>query len=220
MSAKFPNGTVFSMAKLTAAALAITAISNADPGVASCANPPIAGSIGVLTSAWPGINNRVVQVGTVVANTSFVLSGYDTTDVTQYPAGLGAGSSIIVVDPTVWVPFSQVASLAKSGGTQQYFQWQYVEDQTNLQQQRPTYKQAKVITLTFDYDPSLSWYAALVEADRLQQPVVLRAVLPGGDTLYYYVYPSFDGDPTMTLNQNMTNTATFSLISLVTRYDA
>lgn len=218
MSALFPNGTVFSMAKLTAAAVAITAISNANPGVASCAAPPAANSIGVLQSAWPALNNRVVEVGAVVANTSFALQGFDTTDVTQYPAGQGAGS-IQVVNTADWVPFSQVSSMAKSGGTQQYFQWQYVEDPTGLQQQRPTIKNAKVITLTFDYDPTLAWYDALVAADRLKAPVVLRAVLPGGaGTLYYYVYPSFDGDPTMDVNKNMQNTATFSLISLFTRY--
>jgi hypothetical protein len=218
MSALFPNGTVFSMAKLTAAAVAISAISNANPAVASCANPPVDGSIGVLTSGWPGINNRVVRTKGEVANTSFQLENFDTTDVTQYAAGQGAGS-IQVVNTADWVPFSQVSTLAKSGGTQQYFQWQYVEDPTGLQQQRPTIKNAKVITLTFDYDPSLAWYQALVDADRAKSPVVLRAVLPGGaGTLYYYVYPSFDGDPTMEVNKNMQNTATFSLISLFTRY--
>jgi len=106
----------------------------------------------------------------------------------------------------------------KSGGTQQFYKWQYAEDPSNTQKQRPTFKDAKTLTLTLDYDPALAWYAALTAADAAQQLVVLRAVLPSGDTLYYAVYPSFDADPSMDLNKNMENTATFSLVSPLTRY--
>lgn len=49
---------------------------------------------------------------------------------------------------------------------------------------------------------------------------MLRATLPNGATIYYYVYPSFDADPSMTMNENMTNSATFSLIGDLTRYEA
>src|SRR5690606_41188686 len=65
------------------------------------------------------------------------------------------------------------------------------------QRQRPTFKNAKVLTVTLDYDPALAWYNALVEADALREPVVQRATLPNGVQLYYYVYPSFDGDPSL-----------------------
>jgi hypothetical protein len=47
---------------------------------------------------------------------------------------------------------------------------------------------------------------------------VLRATLPNGALLYYGVYPSFDEDPSLDANENMTNKATFSLNSALTRY--
>lgn len=211
---QFPNGTVFSVSKMLALAVAIAAISNANPAVASTAKPPDAGSVVVLASSWPGINERVARVAKTT-NDSFELEGLDTTALAKYPAGAGAGSFQIVED---WVTLSQVTNIAKSGGDQQFYQWQYAEDPTGTQRQRPTFKNAKVLTLTLDYDPAQAWYDALDKADEAKEAVVLRAVLPSGAELYYLVYPSFDADPSMELNKNMQNTATFSLISKFTRY--
>lgn len=213
---QFPNGTVFSVSTALAAAIAITALTNANPAVASAAAPPAAGAIGIVTSGWPGLNERVMRVANPDVD-SFELEGFDSTDAGKYPAGAGAGSFQTV---STWVPLSQVTNIAKSGGDQQFFQWQYAEDPSGQQKQRPTYKNAKSITLTLDYDPALAWYDALDKADEAKEAVVLRAVLPSGDELYYLVYPSFDADPSMDLNQNMKNTATFSLVSKFTRYDA
>jgi len=212
----FPNGTVFSVATAMAAAIAISAISNADPGVASTATPPEAGDICVLASGWPSLNNRVVRAASPTAS-AFSLEGFDTTSTSKYPAGAGAGSFQVA---SGWVPLSQVTSIAKSGGDQQFYQWQYAEDASGQQLQRPTYKNAKTLTLKLDYDPALAWYDALDKADEAKEAIVLRAVLPNNSILYYLVYPSFDADPSMDLNQNMGNTATFSLISKLTRYDA
>jgi hypothetical protein len=212
----FPNGTVFSVATAMAAAIAITALTNADPGVATTATPPLEGDICVLQSGWPSLNNRVVRA-LDPASTSFKLEGFDTTSTTKYPAGAGTGSFQVA---SGWVPLSQVTSIAKSGGDQQFYQWQYAEDPTGQQQQRPTYKNAKTLTLKLDYDSALAWYDALDKADEAKEAIVLRAVLPNNSILYYLVYPSFDSDPSMDLNQNMSNTATFSLISKLTRYDA
>jgi hypothetical protein len=211
----FPNGTVFSVSTAIAAPTTITAISNANPAVASDATPPTVGTFGVISSPWSGLNNRVSRVATVVAGTSFVIEGFDTSSTTDYPATSNTGTFAAV---SSWVTLSQVTNIAKSGGTQQYFTWQYAEDPHNTQIQRPTFKNAKTLTLTLDYDPALAWYAALQAADKAQVPVVLKAVLPSGAILLYYAYPSFDSDPSMALNKNMDNIATFSQISLLTRY--
>lgn len=211
----FPNGTIFSVSSAFAAAVAVTGISNANPAVASSATPPTNASIIALTSGWPDANERVFRTSGATAGT-FVLDGLDATSTSRFPAGAGGGSFRKV---NTWVTLSQVRDVAKSGGEQQFFQWQYVEDLSRRQRQRPTYKNAKVINLTLDYDPALAWYNALTQADNLGEPVVLRAVLPNLAELYYYVYPSFDDDPSMTLNENMTNVATFSLIGKLTRYE-
>lgn len=214
MSALFPNGTVFSVSTVLGTALAVSAITNANPAVASATTPPTDGAILIAKSGWTELNERVVRSANASAST-FELEGIDTSSTTRYPAGQGAGS---VIPVNTWVDLSQVTGVEKTGGEQQFFQWRYVEDRSSRQRQRPTFKNAKVITLTLDYDPALAWYETLREADAVKDTVVLRARLPNGDALYYLVYPSFDADPSMTLDQNMQNTATFSMTSEFTRY--
>ncbi|MDQ2139587.1 phage tail protein [Alcaligenaceae bacterium B3P038] len=216
MSAIFPNGTQFSVSRALLAAALITSITNDKPGVATTTAPPAQDDVVVLTSAWPGLNERVTKAGAVTAN-SFEMLGIDTTSTRRFPTGQGAGSFLVVDD---WVLLSQITTSEKAGGEQQFFQWQYIDDTHNRQRQRPTFKNAKSLTLTLDYDPALEWYDEMISMDAEQSPVVLRAVLPNGAELYYYVYPSFDGDPSMTINTNMQNTATFSMISDFTRVEA
>jgi hypothetical protein len=216
MAQQFPNGTVFSVSTALATAIALTAVTNADPAVASATSPPTDGTIGVLSSGWPALNQRIARSASADTST-FELEGFDTTDTTKYPAGDGTGTFTPV---STWVTLSQVTNIAKSGGEQQFYQWQYVEDATSTQYQRPTFKNAKSLALTLDFDDALAWYDALKDADEAQDAVVLRAVLPNGKTMYYYVYPSFDADPSMDLNQNMHNIATFSQISPFTKYAA
>ena len=213
----FPNGTTFSVSTALGAAVPFTAITNAAPPVCSATSPPTDNTIGLISSGWAALNDRVAQTTGMVASTSFELEGIDTTDTVKYPAGQGAGAFTPV---STWVTLSQVTNVQKSGGTQQFYKWQYAEDPSSTQKQRPTFKDAKTLTLTLDYDPALAWYDALTAADAKQEIVVLKAVLPSGDTLYYAVYPSFDADPSMDLNKNMDNTATFSLVSPLTRYAA
>jgi hypothetical protein len=217
MSAQFPNGTLLSVSTAFAAAITVTAVTNAAPPVASAAEPPEAGAILVLNSGWTDVNERIVRSLDPDSDGTFKLEGIDTTNIARFPAGVGVGS---VVPVTTWVQLSQVREMSKTGGDQQFFTWQYLEDRSGRQRQRPTFKNAKSINLTLDYDPALAWYEALSQADAVKTPVVMRAVLPNGAELYYYVYPSFDADPSSTLNENMTNTATFSMISDLTRFEA
>ena len=56
--------------------------------------------------------------------------------------------------------------------------------------------------------------------DEKAELIVLRAALPNGASIYYPVYPSFDADPSLTMNENMQNTATFSMAGKFTRYEA
>jgi hypothetical protein len=216
MSSRFINGAKYALATSIAAAVAITAVTNADPAVASTAVLPADGDILILESGWVELHETVARANAPAAGT-FQLEGVDTTDVIRFPAGEGAGTYAVVSD---FVGLSQVRDVVDSGGEQQFFNWQYVEDQSSRQRSKPTFKNAMTTTITLDYDPDLPWYAALVEADRRREPVVLRETLPNGDVIYYYCYVSFNKQPTRALNQNMTNTATFTTIAEPMRYAA
>jgi hypothetical protein len=216
MASSFPNGTIFSLGTVLAAAKTITSISNASPAVASStAHGYAAGDIVKLGVASALLDQRVVRVAANVSPTDlFNLEGIDTSSTTLYPTGFGVGTAQKV---TTWVPFSQVTDVQASGGEQQFYQWTYLED--GRQRQRPTFKNARSMTLQMDYDPSLAWHAALLAADQLGGVYPLQAALPTGAKLYYSVYVGFDGEPGITINENMKTTATLSLASpYSTRY--
>jgi hypothetical protein len=215
MSAIFPNGTIFSLATVYASAKVISDISNANPGVASAtAHGYTDGDIVEVASAWPLLNQRIARVDAQVTD-AFSLEGIDTSNASRFADGEGAGSARKI---TTWVPLSQVTNSASSGGEQQFAQWVYVED--GIQRQRPTFKNAKSLQLTLDYDPDLSWYAALITADEQGTPRAIRAALPNGNFIYYNMYVGFDGEPTINVNQNMACVATFSHVSKFIRYAA
>lgn len=219
MSSMFPNGTQYAISAALLAAIPITALTNANPPVASSTSaPPVDGSVIVLNSGWSSISDAVaVTSGADTQAKTFKLANLNTLDVGAFPAGLGIGSAQVV---SGWVALDQVANVASSGGDQQYYQYQYVEDTSGRQRQKPTVKNPLTVTLTQDYDPDKPWYAALIAADRAKKPVVLRATLPSGDTMYYVAFPSFNEVPTQNVNQNMQNVATFSLLNAPVRVKA
>lgn len=197
MSSFFPNGTIFSIGTTYGAAKAISALSNANPAVAqSTAHGFTTSDIVVVASGWPALNGAAVRVGTANAN-DFALEGVNTLNLQQFAAGQGVGSAREVTD---WVALSQVTGSTTSGGEQQFNQWQYLEEGT--QRQRPTVKSARSMTITMDYDPSLPWHAALLAADQLGTPHVIRAAMPSGRTIYYSMYVAYDGEPSFDINTN------------------
>lgn len=213
MSSSFPNGTVFSLGTTYGSDVAVTAISNASPAVASSTAHGIADGSILLLSMPSRLDQRVFRLDTPLTN-SFVLEGLDTTNTTIYPSGFGVGSVSVVTD---FVPLSQITDSQTSGGEQQFYQWVYLED--GRQRQRPTFKNARALQLTMDYDPALAWHAALLDADELNTEHVLRAALPSGAFLYYSVFVGFDGEPSFTINENQKTVASFSLASpFSTRY--
>lgn len=217
MSSYFVNGAKFAVSNTLAAAIAMTAVSNANPAVALTATPPANGSIVVLKSGWTELNETVSRTAGQVAATSFQIEGFNASDVVRFPAGEGIGTFEVA---SAFVGLSQVRDVTLDGGEQNYFTFQYVEDVGGRQRRKPTFKSATGFTIVLDYDPDIAWYAALIEMDRVKTPVVLRETLPAGDIIYYYGEISFNKVPTKTINENMTVTATFSLLADPVRYSA
>lgn len=216
MASRFINGAKYAVSTQLAAAIAITGITNANPAVASSATPPADGDILVLKSGWSELNDTVVRADGPAAGT-FILEGVDTTDLNRFPAGEGLGA---YEKASSFVSFSQVRDVDLSGGEQQFYTYQNVEDPSSRQRQDPTYKNPMVLKVMLAYDPALPWYNTLVELDRKREPVVLRETLPNGDTIYYFGMISFNKVPTKKLNEHMQVEATFSLYSDPIRYDA
>lgn len=216
MSVSLPNGAVISIASaMVAVAIPITAISNASPAVATAAGHTLAdGEVIVLSvPAWPALNGRVVRV-VDKADGTFALEGVDTTDTKRFPAGSGVGSARKVQS---WTAITQVLEANMSGGEQQFYNYQFLED-TGDERQIPTIRSARSQTLSIADDDSLPHYAVLDAADAERKTRAVWLQMPNGARTYYPAYVSFSKVPTLTKNQAMALSVTLSLDAEPMRY--
>lgn len=214
MSVSLPNGSLVHIASGYGTSKTMSAVTNADPGVATLESSHgiSTGDFMEVTSGWSRLTDRIVRAGTVATN-DVPLEGIKTTSTTIYPAGSGVGS---VREITGWTQLSQILSSGSTGGEQQFLEYQFLE--SDAQKRIPTFKNAAGITLSIADDPSLAGYILAKEAndDRLARAV--RITLPNGAKLLYNAYISLAPIPSLTVNEVMAVEVTLSLLSEPTRY--
>ena len=214
MAVSLPNGVILALATTYAAADTVSALTNANPGVAttSSAHGITTGNYLEVTSGWARLNQRIVRAS-AAAGSSVTYEGIDTSSTSVYPAGSGTGS---VREITAWTQISQVLDLTTSGGDMQFATYSFLEQ--DFESQIPTQASPMSINITIADDASLAGYTALKAAGISRALTGLRATLPSGSVIVYNGYVSFNETPTMTKNQVMGVRATFSLMNTPTRY--
>jgi len=215
MAVKLPNGATVALATAYGSAKTISAITNANPGVASSTGHGFTDSdIIEVVSGWTRINERVYRVDSA-ATDNFALEGQDTSDTTAYPAGSGAGTAREI---TTWTQIAQITEFSTSGGDMQFANYSFME--SDNENQLPTQASAMSITMTIADDPSLAGYIALKAAAEARAKRALKLTLPDGSVILYNGYVSFNETPTLTKGSIMTVSATFSLQGKPVRYTA
>jgi len=215
MAARLPDGAIVSLATAFGAQKAISAITNASPGVAASAAHGFAnGDLVALTSGWSRLTNKVVRVVNAAAGT-FGLDGIDTSNVALYPAGSGAGSALPI---TGWTQITQIMDFGTNGGDQQFASYSFLEQ--DFETQMPTVTSAMSINLAIADDPALPGYQALKVAAESRAIRALRLQLPDGSFILYQGYVSFNETPTLGKGQVMQVKANLSLLARPVRYIA
>jgi hypothetical protein len=214
LSVKLPNGVLFALATSYAAADTVTAVTNANPGVATTAAPHgIAdGAFIEVTSGWSKLNNRIVRADNA-AGTSITYEGIDTSNTQTYPAGSGIGS---IREITNWTQVSQILECTTSGGDMQFVTYSFLEQ--DFESQLPTQSSPMSIEMTIADDDTLPGFLALKAVAETRNLVGLRATLPNGSLILFNGYVSFNETPTMTKGQVMGVKATFNLQGRPVRY--
>lgn len=213
MAARLPDGAVVSIATTYGTSKTVSAVTNANPGVAtSTAHGMANGDIVAVTSGWSNLNNRIVRLAGVAAN-NFNLDGVDTSSTTLYPAGSGTGS---VLPITAFTQITQIMGFSTSGGDQQFATFSFLEQ--NFETQIPTVFSAQTLSLDIADDPALAGYQALKAASDARAIRALKIAMPDGSFILYQGYVSFNETPTVTKGQVMQVKATFSLLSRPVRY--
>ena len=214
MAVALPNGVTFALATTYAAADTVSAVTNANPAVAttSSAHGITTGNFVEVTSGWSRLNNRIVRAASASGST-LTYEGIDASSTTNYPAGTGGGS---VREITAWTQISQIVELSTSGGEMQFTTYSFLEQ--DFESQLPTQSSPMTITMGIADDPTLPGYIAIKNLADTRQLVGLKATMPNGSVILYNGYVSFNETPTMTKNSVMVVNATFSLQGRPVRY--
>lgn len=213
MSVALPNGIIFSLGTTIGAEKTISAITNADPAVASSTTHGFTnGAFVIVRSGWQKINDRIFRVADQAAS-NFTLEGLDTSSTAMFPPGSSGGGARLV---TGFTQISQVLESTTQGGEMQFATYSFLEN--DYESQIPTQHSAQTLQLSVADDPTLAGYKALKKAAATREAIPLKAQMPNGSVIMYYGYISFNETPSMTKNQVMACEATFSLMSLPVRY--
>ena len=214
MSVSLPNGALVYIASGYGAAKTMSALTNANPGVATlqASHGVATGEFIEVTSGWSRLTNKILRAGTVSVN-DVPLEGYDTSSTTIYPPGSGIGT---VREITGWTQMTQILESSSSGGEQQFLEYQFLE--ADAQTRIPTFKSASGISFNVADDPTLAGYilASTANDDRAQRAVKIQ--LPAGSIILYNAYISLNKTPSMTVNQLMSVQVTLSLLNEPVRY--
>ena len=213
MAVTLPNGSLVAIASGYGSAKTITAITNANPGVAtSAAHGFTDGDILEVTAGWSRLTNKIVRVDGSAAGT-FELEGIDTTSTSVYSAGGGTGTAREI---TGWTQLAQIVGSTSSGGEQQFLNYQFLE--ADAESRIPTFKSAAGIQFTVADDPSLPGYILAKAANDDRVPRAIRVTLSNGAILLYNAYVSLSTIPSLTVNELMTIEVTLSLTAEPVRY--
>ena len=204
MALYFPEGSAQQFSQTFAAAKTITALTNANPAVAtSVAHGYTTGDEILLTSGWEDATDSVYKITVLTADT-FSIQGLDTTNTGFYPVGTGAGTAQKI---SGWTAIPQVLTISGSGGDARFTDVQLLAKRNALR--IPTGFNATSITMSLVHDAANANYVAMVGISRNLSKVAFKQVISGGSVTYGYGYLSVSEMPK--LNSNQVNTVDAAL---------
>ena len=186
MSYFFAEGSKFYFSRTFAAAKTLSAITNADPAVATSVSHGYADLDEVLvTSGWEDANNAVLRVDQLTADT-FGLTGLDTSDINFFSIGGGAASTTQKISG--WLEIPQVLTISDSGGDARLTAVTPLAARNGFNV--ATGFNPASLTLTMGHDPSLANWKTMLAVSRRLEKVAFKEVLAGGGVTYGYGYLS------------------------------
>lgn len=191
-----PEGSKFFFAETFATAKGITALSNANPALAtSPAHGYLDNNEILLTSGWEDASASVFRVDTIDAN-SFTLLGLDATDTNWFSPGGGTGTAQLV---GTWTEIAQVLGIDSQGGDPRFTQIAPLTRRNAINM--PTGFNPSSITLTIGHDPNLAAQATMRSLSRRLAKVAFKMTLQNGAAAYAYGTLAMSEIPRMTSGQ-------------------
>lgn len=212
MAVSLPNGVTVSLATAYAAALTVTAASNASEAVLTVTNTLANGDYFEFVSGWSRANNRIFRAKSV-SGSSIVAEGLDTQSTTLFPSGSGVGT---IRKINTFTQITQVMDWTSSGGDPQYQTYSFLEQ--DFDTQIPTTTSAQSVAFTLADDPSLPGYLAVRGVAITRVATAVRMDFPSGSKLLYNGIFALDETPTMGKGNLMTVRGGIALQNRPVRY--
>lgn len=215
MAYSLPEGSSQQFSNTLAAAKTITAITNANPAVATCtAHGYTTGDEIMLSSGWEDATDSVYKIESVDAN-SFKILGLDSTNTSFFPAGSGGGSAQKL---SAWTAIPQVLTISASGGDARFTDVNPLAKRNGIR--IPTGFNATSVTLSLGFDATNASYKTMVGISRSLSKVAFKQVLSGGSVQYGWGYLTVSEFPKLNNNQVNTVDAALTFLGRTMSYDA
>ena len=213
MAYYFPEGSKIYFSTTFADAKTVSAVTNADPAVATSTSHGYSDNDEVLfTSGWEDATDSVYMVDQQSADT-FKLLGLNTADTTWFSAGSGTGTAQKI---SSWVEVPQVLGITSQGGDARFTTVEPLAKRNAVNV--PTGFNPTSINLTLAHDPANANYQAMQTVARSLTKVAFKLVLSGGATAYGYGYMNVNEMPSLNRNQVNSVAASISLLGRMVSY--
>lgn len=204
------------IAKTYSAPITVSAITNAASAVATLAAGHLveAGDYVELRSAWGEADHKVVLVSAVDVN-DVTLSGLDTSDTGEFPAGQGAGTLRRI---TAWDRIENAKENNVSGGERQWLT--QAVDGAKRETKIPSISAATTVAMEIYDDTSMPWYATALAASRSGAPAAYRITLKGGQIAVVSAYWAVNETPDHGKNKEVVTKVDLAYLNTPQRYAA
>lgn len=203
----FPEGSSQQFSQTFASAKTVTAISNANPAVAtSVAHGYTTGDEILFTSGWEDATDTVYKITVLSADTYSVL-GLDTSNTSFFPSGSGTGTTQKI---SGWTSIPQVLTISASGGDARFTDVNPLAKRNGIK--IPTGFNATAVTLTLAHDAAQAGYITMLGISRNLSKVAIKQVISGGAVTYGYGYMSVSEMPKLNVNQVNTVDAALTIL--------
>jgi hypothetical protein len=214
MSYAFPEGAQLLFSQTFAAAKTISAMTNANPAVAtSTAHGYADNSEILLASGWEDATDTVFRTAAIDAN-SFGVRGLNTTNTGFYVAGAGVPATAMLISN--WVSIPQVLTIGTSGGDPKFTTISPLARRNDINV--PVGFNATTTNLTLGHDPSNSNYQTMVDISRSLTKVAFKLLLSGGGASYGYGYMNVSEVPQLNKGQANQVAASFTFLGRTISY--
>ena len=215
MAYSLPEGSSQQFSNTLASAKTVTAITNANPAVATCTGHGYTtGDEIMLSSGWEDATDSVYKIETVDAN-SFKILGLDTTNTSFFPTGSGGGTAQKL---SAWTAIPQVLTISASGGDARFTDVNPLAKRNGIR--IPTGFNATSVTLSLGFDATTPAYKTMVGISRSLAKVAFKQVLSGGSVQYGWGYLTVSEFPKLNNNQVNTVDAAMTFLGRTMSYDA